>query len=67
MGETKQRPEAAPGEYTLRITGGPRHDAVEVSIDGAEYRPCWFEDGEWRLRWEATLTEPVVAVIRAVR
>jgi hypothetical protein len=60
-------PAEEPVECTLRIARGTIEGNVEVSIDGAEYRPCRLEDGAWSLRWVAALrgAEPVVAVIRA--
>lgn len=55
-------------EFTFRVAGAGAPNGVEVSIDGADYRPCRFESGAWRLRWDGPSRgdDPIVAVIRPV-
>ncbi len=41
-------------EYAVRIAG-PADGQLEVSIDGASYRPCRYADGYWWHYWSGTL------------
>ena len=39
-------------QYTLRFSAPEGAPAVEVSIDGGEWRPCRFAVGHWWYDWE---------------
>ena len=53
-------------DYALRIAG-PADGQLEVSIDGAPYRPCRYADGAWWHHWTGTLAgaHHMVVVIRS--
>lgn len=57
---------ATVSEYALRIAG-PETGRLEVSIDGAPYRPCRYADGYWWHYWSGNLQEShhMVVVIRS--
>lgn len=52
-------------DFALRIAG-PAEGRLEVSIDGAAYRPCGYADGFWWFHWSGALEggHPVVVVVR---
>jgi len=53
-------------DYALRIAG-PADGQLEVSVDGAPYRPCRYADGCWWHHWTGTLAgaHHMVVVIRS--
>lgn len=53
-------------DYALRIAG-PADGQLEVSIDGAPYRPCRYADGYWWHHWSGTLVggHHMVVVLRS--
>jgi hypothetical protein len=52
-------------DFALRIAG-PADGRLEVSIDGAAYRPCRYADGFWWYHWSGTLDggHHMVVVVR---
>lgn len=52
-------------DFALRIAG-PADGRLEVSIDGAAYRPCRYADGFWWYHWSGTLEggHHMVVVVR---
>ena len=53
-------------DFALRIAG-PTDGQLEVSIDGAAYRPCRYADGFWWHHWAGTLrgSHHMAVVIRS--
>lgn len=52
-------------DFALRIAG-PADGRLEVSVDGAAYRPCRYAEGFWWCHWSGTLDggQPMIIVLR---
>lgn len=69
--QTSRTPEAAAApsafsDFALRVAG-PADGRLEVSIDGAAYRPLRYAEGYWWHNWSGTLegSHHMVVIVRS--